>query len=249
MFYTPLRERGTDMATVAVRTGAHNVALTAKQAVIRGYDFVPSNVNEAEREFIFRSLFPIGLDAFVQNPSEGMEQDIKEHLFTAEHLLVMRSDGTFRFGGNCEIGQPRPIAFRMWKNYTVNGCKALYLAGMCVSPSWQGKGIGQKMTQYAIEKEAPEYVFTVTQNPVAKLSMDKTLGLESYPKRAYERFDFNPFAEALGKKSDRYGKIAGNYGASLYGILPTSRDDSYNELFGRLDRNAGDAFICVSRVR
>lgn len=248
MFYTPLSERSTTMSSVAERANAHKVKLAAKQMPIRGYDFVPSMVDESEKEFIFRSLFPIGLDAFVQNPSEGMEKDIRDHLFSAEHLLVMRSDGTFKFGGNCEIGQPRPIAFRMWKNYNINGKKALYLAGMCVSPSWQGRRIGQKMTEYAIEMEKPDYVFTVTQNPIAKLSMDKTLGKESFPKYEYERFDYTPFAEALGKKADRYGKIAGNYGASLYGILPISRDERYNEVFLRLNREAGDAYLCVSEL-
>jgi GNAT superfamily N-acetyltransferase len=250
MYYTPLNERSLDMATVAERTGALPITLQPHNLSVRGYDFDPKEVNNEERDFIFRSLFPIGLDAFVQEPSEEMERDIYEHLFSADHLVVMRSDGTFHFG-RCEIGQPRPIAFRMWKNYQVNGKKALYLAGMCVHPLWQGRGIGQQLTRYAIEKEKPSVVFTVTQNPVMKMCMDKATGVEASPRSCNWLENNTAYAETLGKASiydPATQVLAGNYGGSLYGRLPVSRHGKYNSLFDRLDREAGDAYLLVARL-
>jgi len=240
------------MATVAERTGASKVTLQPHGMTFRGYDFTPKSIeSEEEKDFIFRALFPVGLEAFTQNPSEEMEKDIYDHLFTADNLIVMRSDGTFHFG-RCEYGQPRPIAFRMWKVYHIEGYgKCLYLAGMCVLPSWQGRGIGQQLTRYAIDKEQPDYVFTVTQNPVVKLSLDKATGIPSSP-RSCSWLEYNePFAKALGKEAiyePRTQILKGNYGASLYGILPTSRDEATNVLFDQLDREAGDAYLLVTEM-
>lgn len=255
MYYTTIKEQlalGVSMSTVAERVGAESVALPAHSTTVRGYDFVPKDItDETERDFIFRSLFPVGLEAFVQNPSVEMEEDIKAHLFDADHLLVMRSDGSYHFG-TCEIGAPRPIAFRMWKNYATRYGNALYLAGMCVLPAWQGKGIGQTMTRYAIEKVNPKVVFTVTQNPVVKECMDKAVGTESYPSlwgaNGTTMGDLvRELGEKLGKSVDASTSIIkGNYGASLYGIQPTSRTPKYNQLFDRLNKQEGDAFLLAA---
>jgi ribosomal protein S18 acetylase RimI-like enzyme len=246
--YTPLSERKYDMSTIAERANAQGINLQAKTMLVRGYDFTPSSItNEEEKEFIFRSLFPIGLDAFVQNPSEAMERDIRDHLFSADHLLVMRSDGTFTFG-LCGIGQPRPVAFRMWKTYQTSYGKALYLAGMCVLPAWQGLGIGQSMTKYAIAVEQPKVVFTVTQNPVVKECMDKATGVPSFPTIWLANGTMKPMVRELGNVLKKNVEaetsiIPKNYGGTLYGIQPRSRDARNEALFGVLDKKAGDAFL------
>ena len=206
----------------------------------------------AEQEFLFKSLLPVGLEAFVQNPSVEMEQDVRNHILTADHLLIAYADGTFSFGG-CKHGESRPIAFRMWKAYELSVGYAIYLAGMCVLPSWQGKGVGQKMTNYALiegqKQKKADYVFTRTQNPVAKLSMDKALKSVSHPNGG--QFDYRPFAKALNNESildNESGILKGQYGSSLYGKLPTSNNAEYNALFDKLDRQAGDAYLCVSPI-
>lgn len=243
-----------NMSTIAQRVNAKDVNLTTSAMVVRGYDFDPRTLNDKERDFVFRSLFPIGLEAFVQNPSKGMERDIADHIFGAEHLLVMRSDGTFKFG-SCEVGEPRPIAFRMWKMYDTSYGRALYLSGMCVSPAWQGTGIGQAMTQHVINVEKPDIVFTVTQNPVAKKCMDRALDAVSYP-----YFDRSTLLPNLGAElavirgiADHYdintSVLRGHYGNSLYGRIPRSRDWRYEQLFTRLDRQKGDAYLCYHLCR
>jgi GNAT superfamily N-acetyltransferase len=242
-----MNRRG-DMATIAERSRAKKMTIPAKGMTIRGYDFDPHNLNEDEKDFVFRSLFPIGLTAFVQNPSTDMENDVKQHLFEADHLVVMRADGTYSFG-KCELGAPAPIAFRMWKTFDLPIGKACYLAGMCVYPAWQGRGIGQELTRYALASDQFDYVFTVTQNPVVKLSMDKATGVISSP--CGDVIDNSVFAEALGKKGIYDPKtqiLRGNYGASLYGILPHSRDEDYNVLFSSLNREAGDAYLLVAKL-
>ena len=240
------------MSTIAERTNASSVTLNAHNMNVRGYDFVPQNITEEkERDFIFRSLFPVGLEAFTQNASVAMEEDIRAHLFEAEHLLVMRSDGTFHFG-TCELGAPRPVAFRMWKTYHTNYGTALYLSGMCVLPAWQGKGIGQKMTRYAVDNVNPKIVFTVTQNPVVKECMDKAVGVKSTPSLwgangVFMEEVVRELGQKLNKNVDASTSIIkGNYGASLYGIQPESRDPQYQQLFDRLDKQAGDAYLLAS---
>lgn len=252
-----MKEKG-DMSTIAERTSAKSVQLNARGVAIRGYDFVPSRIDEKERDFMFRSLFPVGLEAFTQNPSEAMEQDIAKHLFETEHLLVMRSDGTFSFGvgedGLPRVGDPRPIAFRMWNNYDTPLGKATYLAGMCVLPAWQGTGIGAEMTRYVIEVEKPKVVFTVTQNPSAKKSMDNACGTTSYPlPGGLVNTSMSELGRLLADKrglsdhfNDKTFVLKGHYGAPLYGKMPWSRDWRYQAMFERLDREAGDAYLCVT---
>lgn len=254
MYHTvaEMQELG-DMSTIAERVGAKSIMLKTGGLGVRGYDFDPRNLDEKERDFVFRSLFPVGLEAFVQNPSEGMEKDIADHVFTAEHLVVMRSDGTYSFGA-AELGKPRPIAFRMWKMYDTKYGRALYLAGMCVLPRWQGTGIGKEMTKYVLEIEKPDLVFTVTQNPVAKQSMDSCMGYASYP--LFGGIVTPPLKEVgieLAKVrgiEDHYNPdtmvLTGHYGSKLYGEMPVSHDWRYEQLFQRIDREKGDAYLCVS---
>lgn len=241
------------MGTVAQRCNANSVSLPCGGMLVRGYDFVPAQIGESEKDFIFRSLFPVGLEAFVQNPSEAMEKDVADHIFTAEHLLVMRSDGTFSFG-KLGVGDPRPVAFRMWKTYSTPIGKAVYLAGMCVLPAWQGTGIGKVMTQYVIDQERPDWVFTITQNPVAKQSLDSALGNTSYPLFTQASGGLRNNAQLL---ADVHGVknynpetmvIEGHYGGALYGKMPVSRDWRYEALFQKLDRANGDAYLIVAKT-
>ena len=106
------------------------------------------------------------------------------------------------------------------------------------------------MTRYSLESGDYDYVFTVTQNPVAKMSMDKAIGKRSTPDYNGP-FDGTEFAKALGKEHLYDLKtqiIKRNYGGSLYGVLPQSHSAYYNSLFNQLNREDGDAYLCIAKL-
>ena len=244
------------MSVIAERTNAKQVVLAAAGALVRGFHFDPREMDDKARDFVFRTVYPVGLEAFAQNPSTGMERDIAEHLFGTSDLLVLRSDGYIRFGGT-GIGRPRPIGFCVWNTYETKIGNALYISGVCVNPSWQGNGLGRAMQQYALiheaEKAEVKYAFMSTQNAVEKNSFDRAMGSESYPLRdgavCSEAVVFAAERNLLDRFDPLSMKLRRHYGgASLYGIMPENRDDGYEKLFGKLDREQGDAYLCVSRV-
>ena len=244
------------MSVIAERTHAKPVVLAGAGALVRGFHFDPNEMDDKARDFVFRSVYPVGLEAFVQNPSTGMEKDIADHLFGTENLLVLRSDGYTRFGGT-GIGRPRPIGFCVWNTYETKIGNALYVSGVAVNPSWQGKGLGRAMQQYALiheaEKAEVKYAFMSTQNAVEKNSFDRAMGSESYPRRdgsvCSEAVVFAAARNLLDRFEPLSMRLWRHYGgASLYGIMPENRDAGYEQLFSKLDREQGDAYLCVSRV-
>lgn len=239
------------MTTIARRTNAKDISFFAGGSINRGYIFSPSSItSNDDKEFIFNSLFPVGVEAFCQNASESFEDSVYEHIFNSDGLIVVRSDGTISFS-TFEFGKPRPIAFRMWRKFNTPYGKAIYLSGMCVLPQWQGMGIGQQMTRLAIDSEGFDVVFTVTQNPIAKQSMDSAIGMISQPgftgmidlKKAQ-------YLLSLVSKSslNAEGIIKGHYGSTLYGMEPKSKDAYYTQQFNRLNKKEGDAIICYADI-
>lgn len=246
--YQQQTQENSHMATIAARTHAKNVEFASRIGINRGYHFNPKELSEEDKLFIFNAVVDIGMDAFVQNANAQFGEDIYAHLFDADHLLVIRSDGQFHRWRDNTLGAPRPIGFRMYNTYETPMGKALYLAGMCIKPGWQGKGIGQKLTRYAIEHERPDFVFTITQNPVAKLSMDRAVGKESYPRVEGGQAPNDLIKLIAGLRSVTPEKgmcLPQHYGRTLYGTLPVSYNEQYNGLFGKLNRRNGDAYLCI----
>ena len=244
------------MSAVAEKVNARKVTVVTRAGMVRGVHMDPRALYDDEQSLVFRSLYPIGLEAFVQNPSVAMEKDIADHLFQAEHLLVLMSDGSFKFGGG-EIGTPRPIGFCVWYTYNMPIGRAVYISGVCVNPSWQGKGLGKAMQQYAIsyaqlQGEPVSYAFMSTQNAVEKKSFDDALGKESYPHTDGTVLEIGAeFAAIRGAKNYDAGtmRLVRHYGgASLYGMLPVCTDERYEQFFKGIAREEGDAYLCVAEV-
>lgn len=244
-----------DMSTIAERTHAMPVVVFANQTLDRGYHFNPRTMSDEDKDFVFRSVYPVGLEAFSQNASEGMENDIADHIFNTDNLLVIRSDGTIKFG-SMEIGVPRPIAFCVWQTYDLPIGRALYISGVCVNPSWQGRGIGRAMQQYAYAYESldgkrVDYAFMSTQNAVEKLSFDRAFMVKSFPKHnvadVHQHGQMFAHVRGLTNYDHKDMRLKRHYGgSSLYGVLPKCENGAYEALFERLDRSVGDAYLCVT---
>lgn len=253
-----LYEETADMSIIAERTNARPVTLVTNATIVRGFHFDPANMTEEDRDFVFRSVYPVGLEAFVQNPSTGMEKDIADHLFGTNNLLVLRSDGYIRFGG-MEVGRPRPIGFCVWRSYETEVGNALYISGVAVNPSWQGKGFGRAMQQYALlvedHKKKVDWAFMSTQNAVEKRSFDRAMGKESFPNTNGESAEHKEaghvFAKVrgLGHYNPDTMELPNHYGgAPLYGIMPKCCDAVYEQLFARIDRHHGSGYLCVTKM-
>lgn len=241
------------MSTIAMRTNAKEVTVVSNQTLDRGYHFDPRTMSAEDRDFVFRSVYPVGLEAFVQNPSKGMEDDIADHIFNTENLLVLRSDGTIKFG-SMEIGVPRPIAFCVWRTYETEVGNALYISGVCVNPSWQGHGLGRAMQQYAYvyenHRKHIDYAFMSTQNAIEKRSFDNAFNTQSFPHvngKIHEHGEVFAKVRNLTHYDKNTMRLPRHYGgSSLYGKLPTCRDGEYEGLFNSLNRAEGDAYLCVT---
>lgn len=218
---------------------------------VRGYEFIrPSTLDDEEKQFVFDGLFPVGLDAFTHEANDEFAADVREHVFNCDHLLVLRSDGTFTPNA---IGAPRPIAFMVWSDYETENGTLMYLGGMCVRTRCQGHGIGRSMLKSAVEKGRYTHAFMVTQNPVMKETFDRATERESKPRSSAWRWeDIGCLcAEKLGKTGIYHpltSILRRNYSSPLYKELPTSKNWKYNELFAQLNREEGDAFLCYTEL-
>lgn len=248
------------MSTTAEMIGGRCLSIPIPGLLVGGYDFdVPSTLGESEKSFIFDGLFPVGLDAFEKDASPDFEVDVRNHLFSCDHLIVLRADGTLSASEKVvPIGAPRPLAFLVWKTYDSAFGKALLISGVCVKAKWQGHGFGNKLIRYAMDAVNPDIVFLTTQNPVMKQSFDRAIGKQSYPWQLGEAWQ-GESSDAVGEelasligKSEIYDSrthlLHKNYGCSLYKTQPRSKNSYYNTLFDQINYHEGDAYLCYAIV-
>lgn len=238
-----------------------------KKGNLIGYHFnYPKSLLEEEKEHIFNMLYPIALSAFSQDPSDEIANDVRDHIFSADGLLIVADID--------KQGNEFAVAFRMWDNiqYRILEGDIIYLAGMCVKKDYQGYGIGSVLLDYVLFKDRQhkmssvdqvcpflvcKYVALRTQNPIMKRCFDEAIGEVSYPKGVDELIPDQIkdiavlVATHLGDNTIDPDTLTsrGLYGRSLYGCNPHSKDNQYESLFAGINRDKGDAIVCVWQRR
>jgi GNAT superfamily N-acetyltransferase len=242
----------------------HTFVCKTKVGDLPGYHIDnPGHLSDDQKQHVFRSLYPVALSAFSQEPSDEIARDVYNHLFSVDGLLIVVEEND---------GQSVPVAFRMWKfiEHSVVEGDILYLAGMCVQRSHQGQGIGSALLDYVLHQDLRrqvvgvdqicplppcQYVALRTQNPVMKRAFDKATGYTSYPCSVNDDIPEH-VQQVAAKVAHHLGDDAidldtlttsGLYGRSLYGHNPHTSDPTYESLFNRMDKTHGDAMVCVWR--
>ena len=208
----------------------------------------PGRIPDDGKSELIRLLLPVAASAFGQQSGVSFENDVYQHVFESEDLVIAMGDCGY------------PVAFSVWKTFRHEGLgSVLYLSGICVSSTHQRMGIGKALLRYMIQQTSSSgeawHVAMRTQNPVMKVTFDKNIG-KSYPDgrmipnsiKRISRF----VAECLGDVGHDVEMMIsrGVYGRSLYsGDIPRLEGEDYNVgVFGELDPDRGDALICVAEM-
>jgi GNAT superfamily N-acetyltransferase len=223
--------------------------IQSKVGEFQGHCFHPAELSEEEKQTLFEYVYFVGLSAFIQNPSEEMEQDIYKHLFNEDRLYIVLNK-TIPWGAS-EVGGARVIAFLSTRDLPTEKGSMLYVSGICVDPALQGYGIGKALMNEAFKRGSYKVASLRTQNPVMKQSFDQTIGGSSFPNGVRPPKEVLDIAQglslALKTQNYDYERMVCNgvYGSCLYGVEPSSRNDYYDAKFCEINKQKGDSILCV----
>jgi GNAT superfamily N-acetyltransferase len=209
----------------------------------------PQTLLPKHKEAIFNLLYPVGLSAFGRINSKEAADDIRAHLFSSSNLVAV-TDPT---------NDNQVVAFQVWDILELNPNRAqrretvLYLAGICVHRTYQAAGVGTALLTLLLAKKKTRYIAMFTQNPILKRAVDRILGVQTYPNATSTPEHIRLIAERLAihlnlKTFHTETLIhVGRYGSpsSIDQQSSTISDTVYRQLFSRLRRNEGDAFLCI----
>jgi hypothetical protein len=166
--------------------------------------------------------------------SEMTEEDIFDHLKKPKTYVIRDATGLF---GMCA-----------YTPMTVLGEKVLFVDGIAIDPTKQGRGIFKEVTDNIREHE--EFIALKTQNPRMYRALEKFCDM-TYPNNALVFPDkINSLMETLAKNLDLNideKKVArGAYGRSLYGYETAHSivDSLFNDKL-RMNKSAGDSVLCL----
>ncbi|NCC19168.1 MAG: N-acetyltransferase [Bacteroidia bacterium] len=251
--YQPINQRQQEVRTMkALLKRSKSFSLWTRAGKFQGYEFIPSELTKEEKDTLFRAVYLVAINAFVQNPSVEMEQDIYDHLFNEDKLyIVLNGYVGWGFGVPREIENIKVISFLSTRDIQTSVGKMLYLSGICVDFAYQGKGIGQGLMKHSMQGEYTLYSLR-TQNPVMQESFDRALGKHSFPNSVETPNEVLNIGQELADmlKTKEYLKdqmlCKNQYGGSLYGIQPDSETDHYSNKYRQINRYKGDSLLCVS---
>ncbi len=207
-------------------------------------NLVPRSLSAKDRDFLFEMIYPVAQSAFGQPHSEKFAHDVKVHALDHAEILVVLNDDR------------APVAFRVWDVMDSYQRPIIYLAGMCVSLTYQKCGLGPVMIQKALDLASishPDWGYVVlrTQN----WAMQKSFARIAQKSGLYQKYgdvgiapDVQEVAQLVATKNrDIYfdaSKLISRkiYGASLYGAKK-----NYSDGFPGLNVDEGDAAYCVWR--
>lgn len=227
------------MKDVLIEKG-RRFSLSSKNGNLWGWRLSPSDLSEGDKAVVFDNSYQVGLKAFVQEDSPQMKVDVYNHLFKEDSLLMV-------------MDRDAVIAFLTSRSLGFDGKKILYLSGICVDPLYQGNGISNQLINEAYQLgESYNVMALKTQNPVMKQCFDNCLGGKSHPnfevETPQEIEEIGLFFANLFEAKNYQPQsliLKGMYGQCLYGCVPVSRNEAYNNLFDHLDKSAGDSMLCV----
>lgn len=128
----------------------------------------PQKITAKEKIEIFNDFFPVALSAFQWNDSISVQNDVFNHLFSGDVLVLVTDQDHDGCG----------VAFRSCTFLEYEKYKIMYTAGTAVLSSYQGCGIYQSLTRLFSAKV--DYVVSRTQNPVVVTALARLFG-DVYP--------------------------------------------------------------------
>jgi len=171
-------------------------------------------------------------------------QDVREHVLSAPVLYLLYE------GEVC-------TAFAAMANLMVENTKILYLGGLMVEKSRQGRGLMKSVVDCEINQLNPPVLAARTQNPCMLDLMKQVCNSgELYPycgaPRGKCRLILPGLTKLMGMTNlDPETLIGtGTYGRCLYGGgVPQSRHEESNRFFSQIDSQKGDSILFIGRAK
>lgn len=170
--------------------------------------------------------------------TEMKEDDVYNHLTKPGKTYILRSEGKI-------------LAMGAFTHKKISETLMLYVEGIAIHPSLQGKGIFREKTTQALEGE--KVLALRTQNPRMHRALEKFCDYICPNKNCntlYCRTELlklkKDLASELDMKIDGLGVARGFYGKSLYQTQPTNTTSSilFNEIL-KVDYQNGDSVLCI----
>jgi ribosomal protein S18 acetylase RimI-like enzyme len=96
----------------------------------------PAGISGEKKDVLVDMLSPVAADAFARDCSRELCDDVRQHVFGSNGLLVVMDS------------QGQVVAFCVWDFVIldfIQGLDILYLTGICVVSEWQGRGVGNRL--------------------------------------------------------------------------------------------------------
>lgn len=178
---------------------------------------------------------------FMKPLTPELQSDVEQHLTGDITYTIMEEEVPVGFATLSSIDVELPDGDRR---------QVLYLHGIMVDPSYQGKGIAGKVFERALTEDVFHYLSFRTQSAIMYASAERCFG-SIYPSRHGDRIPAHvesvgvQVAQAMGYEFPLHQRA---YGGPLYGEKPMHHDPDFQAGFDSICPNfeSGDAVVCVA---
>lgn len=184
------------------------------------------------------AAYSITSEGFVLPVDEALRNDVDKHIDDAEIRMSV-------------LDRARHLAgYALYNTFSHDGESILYLSGVQLSQSMQGRGITQQLNRIAIEEHNPDYFAFRTQSIRMFRSGIRQM-LDHYPKldSDYIPARIKEIGDMLARNvGGEFPFSRGYYGGKpLYSDLPSHEQDK--EFYSVIDFHNGDAVLCVGALK
>jgi len=183
--------------------------------------------------------YDITSEGFVIPINDALRKDVDEHIDEAE----------IKFSA---LDHRRSLAgYALYRSFQFEEGSVLYLSGVQIAQSAQGRGIAKQFNRHVIGLLNPDYFAFRTQS-IRMFRSGSALMSDFYPKLDDENQSIPDHIAALGDKvADKVGGVfpisRGHYGGKpLYGERPTHDADS--SFYDKINFENGDAVLCIGAI-
>ena len=198
-----------------------------------------------EGKMIFERLYILTQLGFAREDSKILREDTENHIFNSEFICIVVKEKTI-------------VAYAAFKLWTWQGKSILYLSGIMVHPSYQGKGISSSLLRKIADYFGANFLTTRTQSPVMYESV-KAACEEIWPSMTNKGCPsiFREIGEFVAKSKLNMQRYCANqmteertYGMYLYGAEPVSLNPDLEKWFKeKVNPQNGDSMIIVGSLK
>ena len=182
--------------------------------------------------------YQVTSEGFMIPMSDSLRRDVDDHIDDAE----------IRFS---VVNRDRLLAgYALYESFVFEEGSVLYLSGVQIANSEQGKGITKELNKRAIELVNPDYFAFRTQS-IRMFRSGTSIMSDFYPNLDSEQ-QIPDYIGSVGRQlAGKIGGVVpvsrGYYGGkSLYGERPTHKED--DNFYKTIDFENGDAVLCIGTI-